>query len=47
MTDNTKLAIKFVCEAAVWVAFWGFSITGCVQCHRADLAASAAQKDKP
>lgn len=47
MTDNGKMVIKYVAEAAVWIAFWGFAITGCVQCHRIDTENNHIEKSKP
>lgn len=38
MTNWTLIA-KHICEAAVWIALIGFSVHGCVQCHRASCDA--------
>lgn len=45
MTNWTQI-VKLICEAAVWIAFWGFAIHGCVQCHRID-ADRQMQEKKP
>lgn len=39
MNDKSSLVqcVKYICETCLWLGVVGFSVHGCVQCHKSDV----------